>query len=417
MMTFPAFRRGATAVAAAFLCMAISATAFADTTPSPSATPTSSTSASPSPSATPTPQSKVDQDRAALANGSQQFSDMMQKTDKLRAASTQALAKIDSDLALASQRLQDAQKRQIAAKAALAVADKNLKVAIADLTAARNVLNSRATSLYIIGPSGYVNAILGASDINEVMMADAYGKSVLGADIDAVTRFRAAEARVRAIEQQAHSLKTQIDNEVNSALLIQQSLQDLKNRQQSIQSQLFGDMKDNIALLSALLNSSNPFAAVLAAFTDTSGGFKKLIQDAQHGQPLAEYQPHYLKPPVPGQVTQGFGWRIHPVFGYLSFHTGVDLSAAYGDPVYAAQSGKVIDTGYFGPFGLTVIIDHGGSIATTYSHLSEIDVRPGDIVTTRTVVGRIGTTGWSTGPHLHFEVHVNGDPVEPTRWF
>ena len=415
MTTFPTFRRAAITIAVVVLCMTIPATAFADTTPTPSASATPTTS--PSPSASPTPQTKVDQDRAALTNGSQQFNDVMQKTDKLRAASTQALAKIDSDLALATQRLQDAQRRQTAAKAALAVADANLKVAIAELTAARNVLNSRATSMYIIGPAGYMNALLSATDINEVMMADAYGRSVLGADIDAVTRFRAAEHRVRTIEEEAHALKQQIDNEVNSALLIQQSLQDLKNRQESIQSQLFGDMKDNIALLSALLNSSNPFAAVLAAFTDTSGGFKKLIQDAQQGQPQAEYQPHYLKRPVPGQVTQGFGWRVHPVFGYLSFHTGVDLSAAYGDPVYAAQAGKVIDTGYFGPFGLTVLIDHGGSIATTYSHLSEIDVQPGQIVTTRTIIGRIGTTGWSTGPHLHFEVHVNGDPVEPTRWF
>src|ERR1043165_1022446 len=101
MMTFPAVRRGATTLAAALLRgRAGAATAFADTTPSPSATPSPSTSTSPSPSATPTPQTKVDQDRAALANGSQQFSDMMQKTAKLRAASTQALAKIDSDLAL-----------------------------------------------------------------------------------------------------------------------------------------------------------------------------------------------------------------------------------------------------------------------------------------------------------------------------
>jgi murein DD-endopeptidase MepM/ murein hydrolase activator NlpD len=407
----------AAALAAALLCTAMSTSAFADASPTPSGSPTASASASASPRPSPTPTSKVEQDRAALASGDAQFNTMLQKTDKLRAASTQALAKIDDDLALAQQRLQDAQKRQKAALAALVVADANLTTAKATLKAATDVLNARATSLYIIGPSGYVNALLSATDINEVMMADAYGRSVLGADIDAVTRFRAAEERVRHIEEQARALKREIDNEVSSSMLITQALEDLRNRQQSIQSELFGNMKDNVALLSALLNSSNPFAAVLAAFSDTSGGFAKLIRDEQQGQPPAQFQQHYLKRPVPGEVTQGFGWRIHPVFGYLSFHTGVDLAASYGDPVYAAQAGKVIDTGYFGPFGLTVLIDHGGSIATTYSHLSEIDVAPGDIVTINTVIGKIGTTGWSTGPHLHFEVHIDGDPVEPTRWF
>jgi murein DD-endopeptidase MepM/ murein hydrolase activator NlpD len=373
-------------------------------------------SAMAAPSPSPTPSSKLDQDRAKLRD-QKAFNELLQKTDVLRQAADQALAKLNSDLYLATLRLEQARRDASVARTKLDIAMAELRKARLDLSAAKVQLASRATHLYIIGPTGILPFVLGARDINDAMMADAYGNRVLAADSDAVTHLRAAERRVAAAEAVAASIKHRMDAEFSSAQLEQQSLQDLRDRQAYLRFSLFSDMKNHVAELSKLVNSSNPFAAVLAAFSSTGTGFTQEIRDAQEGQPDPIFTPHWLRKPVPGNVTQGFGWRTHPVFGYLSFHTGVDLAANYGDPVHPAQNGRVIDVGYFGPYGNTILIDNNGSIATLYCHLSKILVAPGDIVSVRTVIGEVGSTGWSTGPHLHFEVRTNGNPVEPTRWF
>ncbi len=122
--------------------------------------------------------------------------------------------------------------------------------------------------------------------------------------------------------------------------------------------------------------------------------------------------------PMPGYSADGTtGWRVHPVYGYRSCHTGVDVSAGYGIPIRAAAAGRVTMTGSGGPYGNNTLIDHGGGLSTMYAHQARIVVRVGARVTQGQVIGYIGSTGFSTGPHLHFEVHVNGTPYEPMGWF
>jgi murein DD-endopeptidase MepM/ murein hydrolase activator NlpD len=122
--------------------------------------------------------------------------------------------------------------------------------------------------------------------------------------------------------------------------------------------------------------------------------------------------------PLPFAVpfTSGFGWRIHPVSGESRFHQGVDLGAALGTPVVATLSGKVVLADWVGGYGMTVVIAHNnGTQETLYGHLSEILVRPGDQVEQGTIIGRVGSTGLSTGPHLHFELRqLTADGWVPT---
>lgn len=124
--------------------------------------------------------------------------------------------------------------------------------------------------------------------------------------------------------------------------------------------------------------------------------------------------------PVGGPITSPFGYRTHPIFHSRIYHSGIDIGAGYGTPIKASNSGKVIMAGWYGGYGKVVIIDHGvvrgQPITTLYGHMSTINVTQGQKVNQGQTVGKVGTTGYSTGPHLHFEVRVKGQPRNPLNY-
>jgi len=120
--------------------------------------------------------------------------------------------------------------------------------------------------------------------------------------------------------------------------------------------------------------------------------------------------------PVPGAITSGFGPRRDPIRGGSGFHPGVDMHAGYGEPISACRAGIVVTAGPQGGYGNVVVIDHGGGMATLYAHQSRIAVTVGQQVNAGQIIGYIGSTGYSTGPHLHFEVRIDGNPVDPAPY-
>ena len=120
-----------------------------------------------------------------------------------------------------------------------------------------------------------------------------------------------------------------------------------------------------------------------------------------------------MRMPVQGRLTSGFGERYHPILGYERFHAGLDLAAAAGTPIVAAADGKVVSAGWAGGYGRAVAIAHSGGIETKYGHMSRIAAYAGELVHRGDVIGYVGSSGLSTGPHLHFEVLKNGRPVNP----
>lgn len=121
--------------------------------------------------------------------------------------------------------------------------------------------------------------------------------------------------------------------------------------------------------------------------------------------------------PVVGKLESGFGGRRNPFGGSsFEFHSGQDIDAATGDPVVAGASGKVTFVGWQNGYGQLVVIDHGGGLTTRYGHLSHIDVEAGQTVERSQFIGRVGSTGRSTGPHLHYEIRINDQPVNPLQY-
>ncbi len=122
--------------------------------------------------------------------------------------------------------------------------------------------------------------------------------------------------------------------------------------------------------------------------------------------------------PIPGAtVSQGVGPRIHPVYGYKSCHTGIDLRGASGTPIRSTAAGIVVSTTSGGPYGKHTLISHGNGIFSMYAHQSRFAASEGQRVNAGQVIGYVGSTGWSTGPHLHFEIHVGSKAYDPMGWF
>jgi murein DD-endopeptidase MepM/ murein hydrolase activator NlpD len=124
-----------------------------------------------------------------------------------------------------------------------------------------------------------------------------------------------------------------------------------------------------------------------------------------------------LWPTTSNLITSYFGYRVHPIYRTTRFHSGIDIGAPYGAPIYAAEAGKVILASYYDGYGNCIIIDHGDGVSTLYAHCSSIIVKVGQYVSKGQIIGYVGSTGNSTGPHLHFEVRIKGNPVNPLNYF
>ena len=150
-----------------------------------------------------------------------------------------------------------------------------------------------------------------------------------------------------------------------------------------------------------------------------SKSYDELIEKAKNKELMAICRPAIqpisnkeLKRPA-----SGYGWRIHPIFGSRKFHEGLDFAAPTGSDIYATGDGTIVKREFSDGYGLMVLIDHGFGYKTLYAHMSSAKVEAGDVVKRGQVIGAVGNTGNSTGPHLHYEVHKNGKTVNPIDYF
>jgi len=161
-------------------------------------------------------------------------------------------------------------------------------------------------------------------------------------------------------------------------------------------------------VLAGLRAKKSQFDAQLAALEADSASIGGQLSGGSGGT-----APSRLQRPVDAPITSLFGPRVHPIFGTVRMHTGIDFGATSGTPIRAAAAGRVVQAGAMSGYGNVVVIDHGGGLATLYAHQSRVAVAAGTQVQAGQVIGYVGATGYATGPHLHFEVRINGTPVDP----
>jgi murein DD-endopeptidase MepM/ murein hydrolase activator NlpD len=217
--------------------------------------------------------------------------------------------------------------------------------------------------------------------------------------------------RKQKLEKQAEAQEMQVSNLVTLRANAQQEAEKARDADLATLQSL-EDERDRIAeILKKRAEEARRRAAAAAAAAAAAG-------QAASGPVKSN---GYLDYPVPGDITSPYGWRRHPIYGYRSLHDGIDFRAACGSPIYAAAPGTVLDEDFQTAWGNRIIIDHGwvhgAGLATISNHLTSYAVSVGDHVKRGQIIGYAGTTGWSTGCHLHFTVLQNGEAVDPMRWF
>ena len=327
-----------------------------------------------------------------------------------------SLSSITDQLLLASRRLELLELQNDQAAIELQLKNAELEATVAELDQTTTRLRERAANIYMDGGTAYAAVLFGSNNFHDYVAGLAYAESVLHVDVEIVDEIRGlkdtVEAQRAAIEQRRLGLETQ-----SAAVAAQHAqLAALRAKQAGARNAVVAEIDYKRRLLARVRSEKEAYAAALQSYLEESNSIAELLRRAQSGQNVIQGRGGYLKWPVSGRVTSEYGWRTHPIYGYRSFHTGIDIAAPAGNTVKAARYGEVLYVGYRDAYGLIVIIDHGNSVATIYAHLSRAYVNAGQSVSTLGSIGAVGCTGWCTGPHTHFEVRVNGEPQNPRLW-
>ena len=340
----------------------------------------------------------------------QQIETIRSRSNTLELQENQArsqLGVIQSSLAAVETRLEDNEFRLTRAQEELSKLEDRLKVSEEKLGRQRESAANRLRYLQKQGrEERWWALMLNSADLNEFFDRRYYFRLLMESDR---TLIKDLQHSSEDLEQERISLEAQ-KNEI--ALLQQQLALEKANYEQQETEQT--------QLISRLQNERAAHAAAQRRLEADSQRLSTMIQRlaVQQAQQAGFQQgTGQMIPPVAGPVTSRFGWRTHPVYRTRRLHAGIDYGVATGTPVHASDSGTILYSGWYGGYGYTVIINHGGGLTTLYAHNSGLLVSKDQHVAKGQQVARAGSTGLSTGPHVHFEVRKNGQPVDPAGYF
>jgi len=259
-------------------------------------------------------------------------------------------------------------------------------------------LNARLRAMYMGGNISAIDVLLGSSSISDFMTNIDRVQMIYESDREVIESLEEQHRIIDTQRQYLEELRAQLEAEKDREAGKKETL---KKNQKTI-AERKSEVAENNKLLSEYIDKLTAEA-------------NRLIAEILAMQSDADYVGGDFMWPVPGakRVTSEFGYRIHPILKTGKPHTGIDIAAPTGTNVVAANGGRVMKAGWNDSYGYLVMLDHGGGIVTLYAHNSSLLVSDGDIVMRGQVISKSGSTGVSTGPHLHFEVRINGEYKDP----
>ena len=338
------------------------------------------------------------------------------QSDARRQSLERSLATVTNELLLASQRLDALQVQADQASLDLQAKDAQLQQAMADLDSFTSRMNDRAANLYMRGPDAYSAVLVNSDDFHSYVAGMTYAESVLNTDVNVVDELQGLRDQIQEQRNQVQVRQLALQKQTDAVAAQQAQLASLRTQQANARLGVLNEIGYKQRVLKRVQSERRAYGEALQSMLEQSRNIESMLQRAQRGQRVIQGRGGYLKWPVTGRITSPYGWRIHPIYHYRSFHTGIDIAAPYGTTIKAARYGTVLYVGTREAYGLIVIIDHGNSLATVYAHMSRAYVRAGQYVRTGGAIGAVGCSGWCTGPHVHFEVRVSGKPTNPMHW-
>jgi murein DD-endopeptidase MepM/ murein hydrolase activator NlpD len=311
----------------------------------------------------------------------------------------------------AGKRVKGAERRLSVAEHQLEEATHRLQKAQERLRAHRKRLAVRIRRSYTAGTVTFVDVLVRASSLADFLDRQYYVERIFSSDMDFLTELREeqqAVIRIRAEVERKRDERLAAREEMGLQL---HEVQGLTLSRKDLFHRIENEKELKEEELRELQQDSQSIAVMLEGEWTRR---QRLWQQLYHGRvPMTPWVGHWLRPVANCPITSGFGMRYHPLLHYTRMHTGIDFAAPLGTPVRAAADGEVVWASWRGGYGRCIILLHGGGVATLYAHCFAIVVHPGQSVKQGQPIGLSGTSGLSTGPHLHFEMRYHGLPVNP----
>lgn len=325
----------------------------------------------------------------------------LQQTKKQENAVLQKIQEIEAEINKSEIEIENLQNKISTTENEITKTLTNLETAENNIEGKQDVMGDRINVMYKNGTIGYVEVLLNSKDFTDLLTNLDMIKRIMDHDVSLLKELKEQREIIEkekiSLEnkkRQLVNLKSNVENEKNTLVVS-------RGRQERLRAEL---SQDKVALEEMLAQAQRDA--------------DKLVNELRSLESDSEYVGGELQWPVPGhtRISSPFGNRIHPILNTQKFHSGIDIPAPSGQPVVAAGSGTVVSSSYLGSYGNAVIIDHGGGIMTLYAHNSRLLVSNGDKVSKGQRIALIGSTGGSTGPHLHFEVRKNGKYMNPISY-
>ena len=313
----------------------------------------------------------------------------------------QQVEKLDEKIATAEEELQEQESKITELKKSISEIEEELNTVTEKQKKQQELFEKRIVAIYEAGETQYLDIILKSRNLSEFLSSYYVISEIAETDKelleDLTEKKKTIDLTKQKLENEKKELATIMENQTRMA----NTLQNTKQMRQNFISKLSEDEK----------NLQSKIDEINAQYEEVN---KQILELAQQGLDTA-YIGGELAWPVPGytRITSKYAMRVHPITGQYKLHTGVDIGAPTGANFIAANDGVVVKAGMNTAYGNMVIIDHGGGISTLYAHGSEILVQVGQQVKRGDPVLKVGSTGYSTGPHAHFEVRINGVTTDP----
>lgn len=320
---------------------------------------------------------------------------------KQKSSLIRELERLNNQLNAAESKLDQVEKEIEVTRQELDKLNRELEEAIKKIEHRKGLFNQRLRNMYKNGSYGYLDVLLQADNFSDLISRFYIVSKVASYDLSVLEE-------MKEYRDQVEEKRSQVKQKEVKMLSLKN---DLISQKKEVQALAVSRNKT----LQVVKSQEQMYKKMLDELERTSKEIERTILRLQSS---GSYVGGKFVWPAPGygRITSNFGWRIHPIYRTKRFHSGIDIGVPWGGKIVAAASGKVIYADWYGGYGKTVMIDHGGGIVTLYAHNSRLKVKAGAFVKAGDIIALAGSTGLSTGPHLHFEVRKNGKPVNPLNW-